>query len=415
MSPIEDAERHLAHPAPGNEACTYLGRCDDAASYYAFSTDGNCCHADERPSAVGPLYQSSICLGKGWWDCPRYQAAVDKQAIPPLEVSSLERNGKSTPRAAGWLVVAIAIGVIAGALTLALLLVLRPWSRVATPLAAASTPVSIQTMKPTVPDTTITAATSDSMPAAADEMPLATPQPSSTTALSSSIVKTSTVAPSRTATPTRTEEATYTPTSTPARAPTATPSRTSTPVRAPTATPSQTSTPTTTSRQTPTRTATPTPTRTHSPTLGPTALSPVVTGVPTATVTLLPAPVLLAPSDGQEFQDITAVVLSWQSVGQLPVDVYYVITVAYSHFGDTWYDETPWIQNTSWTLSEHRYLLDLSDDGQFHWSVQVMRQTGVDADGRPLGSPLSAPSDVWTLIWRRSSRVGKVTPPVSPP
>ncbi len=54
-------------------------------------------------------------------------------------------------------------------------------------------------------------------------------------------------------------------------------------------------------------------------------------------------------------------------------------------------------QDTSWRLNEHDYLLDLSDDGQFHWSVQVMRQTGVDADGKPIGEPLSGRSDERTL------------------
>jgi hypothetical protein len=85
------------------------------------------------------------------------------------------------------------------------------------------------------------------------------------------------------------------------------------------------------------------------------------------------------------------------------------------HLGETWYDKVPWTQDTSWTLTEHSYLLDLSDDGQFRWSVQVMRQTGVDANGNPTGVPLSAPSEVWTLIWRRASDGGVGTPTIPPP
>jgi hypothetical protein len=114
----------------------------------------------------------------------------------------------------------------------------------------------------------------------------------------------------------------------------------------------------------------------------------------------------LAPPDGQKFPGDAEIVLSWQSVGQLPANVYYVITVAYSHFEETWYDETPWTKNTSWTLSEHRYLLDLSDDGQFRWSVQVMRQ--------PAGIAVSPMSEVRTLIWRTEGG-GPSKPPTPPP
>jgi hypothetical protein len=109
---------------------------------------------------------------------------------------------------------------------------------------------------------------------------------------------------------------------------------------------------------------------------------------------------LSSPVDGQVFSANDAVILQWEPVGVLPEGVYYVTTVAYSHLGDTWYDETPWIQATSWTLSEHRYLLDLSDDGEYRWSVQVMRQTGVDDDGRPIGVARSPTSDVRMFFWR---------------
>jgi hypothetical protein len=136
--------------------------------------------------------------------------------------------------------------------------------------------------------------------------------------------------------------------------------------------------------------------------------------------TLLPAPLLLAPAERQEFTEDAKVVLTWQPVGELPPDAYYEIIVAYSHLAATWHDEVPWTQDTSWTLSEHRYLLDLSDDGQFQWSVQVVRQTGVEDDGTPVGVPLSSPSEVRTFLWRRTYGGGgkppeKNTPPVPPP
>jgi hypothetical protein len=130
---------------------------------------------------------------------------------------------------------------------------------------------------------------------------------------------------------------------------------------------------------------------------------------PTATPTPLPAPTLLAPPDGQEFEEQAEIRLTWQSIGSLPEDVYYVVTVGYSHLGETWYDDVPWLKDTSWTLSDRSYLLDLSDDGLFDWSVQVVQQTGTDADGKPTGIPLSLVSDVWTLRWKLKPEGGEPT------
>jgi hypothetical protein len=120
--------------------------------------------------------------------------------------------------------------------------------------------------------------------------------------------------------------------------------------------------------------------------------------------------------NGDVFSDRDEIVLAWQPVGSLPADVFYVPTVSYSHRGATWTDETPWTQNTWWTLSEHRYLLDLSDDGLFYWTVQVVRKTGEDANGRPVGRPVSPMSGERTFQWKYESR-GKpaLTKEVPPP
>jgi hypothetical protein len=98
----------------------------------------------------------------------------------------------------------------------------------------------------------------------------------------------------------------------------------------------------------------------------------------------------------------------------LAPDEYYVPTVAYQRFGETWYDETPWIKETSWALSDHRYLLDLSDNGEFRLAVQVMRRTGINDDGRPEGTPRSPLSEVRTVNWQRPggpSEPGEEPPP----
>ena len=122
---------------------------------------------------------------------------------------------------------------------------------------------------------------------------------------------------------------------------------------------------------------------------------------------------LLAPPDGQVFSKNDEIVLVWQPLIGLFLGDYYAITVAYSHLGATWHDQVPWTRDTSWTLSEHNYLLELCDDGWFRWSVQAMRQTGVDADGKPVGSALSAPSEVRTLGWMKGNG-GPTTPQPAP-
>jgi LysM repeat protein len=131
--------------------------------------------------------------------------------------------------------------------------------------------------------------------------------------------------------------------------------------------------------------------------------SPTAAQRPAGTGGQYPAPVLASPVDGELFRDRDPIPLTWQPVGQLGPDDYYVTTVAYLHLGETWYDETPWTKETHWTLSEHRYLLDLSDNGQFRWAAQVMRRTGIDDEGRPLGIAVSPSSEVRTLIWEAST------------
>jgi hypothetical protein len=126
---------------------------------------------------------------------------------------------------------------------------------------------------------------------------------------------------------------------------------------------------------------------------------------------------LLAPLNGQAFSYGEEIVLAWQPLAGMPSDAYYAITVAYLHQGATWYDKVPWTRDTSWTLNEHSYLLDLSDDGWFRWSVQAMRPTGVDADGRRVGVALGPSSAVWAVRWMRPESPPPTAPktPVPPP
>jgi capsular polysaccharide biosynthesis protein len=233
---------------------------------------------------------------------------------------------------------------------------------------------------------------------------------------------TATLAPS--ATPTTEPSATLAaePSATPSTESSGTPSvvPSATPSMEPTATPTTEPSATATSSPTSSPTAVPsrTPTRTPRPTPRPTQAAATPTSA-AATGTLLRAPVLLSPLDKQDFPPDAEIVLAWQPAGTLAADAYYAITVSYSHLGETWFDDVPWTRNTSWTLTEHAYLQDLSDNGQYRWSVQVVRQTGTDANGKPTGVPLSAQSEVRLLTWRKESGGGGggggASTPVPPP
>jgi hypothetical protein len=118
------------------------------------------------------------------------------------------------------------------------------------------------------------------------------------------------------------------------------------------------------------------------------------------------APVLQTPSDQQNFSEGEPILLQWQPVGTLGTNEFYVVTLAYNHSGATWYDDVPWTKDTQWQASNHEYLLGLSDDGRFVWSVQVTRQLGVDAGGRPTGPAVSPMSDQRTFTWTASGGGG---------
>jgi hypothetical protein len=184
--------------------------------------------------------------------------------------------------------------------------------------------------------------------------------------------------------------------------------------------------PAATATQAPTETPLPTATSTPAPLPSPTSAPALATApapTPAATATSwpsvqYPAPLLVAPPDGARFHRRDEIVLEWQSVGQLPEDVYYEVQVLFTPVEDptqTWKDETPWTKDTRWTLSEHDYLPDLAARGHFAWSVQVVHKTGENAQGRPLGVPLSPLGVARNLIWLPTSTRPQNTPTRPPP
>jgi hypothetical protein len=346
--------------------CPYLGRSDDPDSYYAFPADANYCYTKQAPFPIPRYHQASTCLGENWTACPRYKAATGqvgsdvRPTLPPPE--RIPRFARST-----WAVIGAV--AVAGIILFGMFMLLRPRASDGQPSSSTSSPAVIQSQSPSAA--------------------YLSPSPS----------------------PTFTASATWTVTTTPSRAPTVTPSSTPSPTSTATATRGDAS-PTPTSTGTPTPSPSPMPSGTSSPTASPTGPSPTP-GEATATSLPLAAPLLLAPPDGQEFPADARIVLTWQPADELPLEAYYMITVSYTHEGETWNDDVPWTQDTSWTLSEHDYLLALADDSRFRWSVHVVQQTGVGADDKPIGVPLSPPSEVWTLIWKRPPG-SEDKPPIKP-
>jgi hypothetical protein len=96
--------------------------------------------------------------------------------------------------------------------------------------------------------------------------------------------------------------------------------------------------------------------------------------------------------------------LKWSSVGQLAADEYYHLhldrppmTTAMSYYGDYVY------------LKDNQFLLDGSFLAAFrppavqgqavvYWWVWVVRKTGVDETGKPIGQDISLPSEKRTLV-----------------
>lgn len=195
-----------------------------------------------------------------------------------------------------------------------------------------------------------------------------------------------------------TDTATHTPTFTPTDTPPPTASPippTETPLP-PTATPAPTQTPLIlVVTATPTLTPLPTPT----PRRAPMSRSMPATATPTLTP-LLEASQLQTPPDGETFGFPNTPHLRWQGIkSPLAEDELYLVTIKFKHFGEIWTDYA-WSTSPHWHVGEHEYLLTLSDDGRFEWSVQLIRQTSTNNDGVPQGPALSQHSQTRVFYWR---------------
>lgn len=375
--------------------CPHLGWYVDPETHHAYPSAANQCHTQYPPLTIELSHQSGYCLKGKWSACPRYRAAQSGSGLDEPIPMPVPGGPGGSRRLTSW-------AVVGGALVLVLILAglfLVLSRRVG--LGSPSTPDGGVSM--TESTATVQLAPTDEVRLAASEtsppVPSSTPGPTSSATLPPLAGATGTRLPGEWTSPTPT------PTPTLDLPPSPTPSITPTPSQTPTPVPTTTPTPS----LTPTRKPTPTPTTTLTPTLTPKPTAKPTRRPPTPTP--LPAPVLRSPAEGHVYSFRDEVILEWEPVGQLAQDEYYVPTVAWQRWGSPTFDETPWVKDTRWVMSEHDWLLAYSDDGEFRWSVQVMRRTGTDDKGRPVGTPRGPMSDVRTLFWNRKGDSGGGPPP----
>lgn len=168
--------------------------------------------------------------------------------------------------------------------------------------------------------------------------------------------------------------------------------------------------------------ATATPTRgvakatqtTTSPTESPTTPKPTSTKAatsrppqPTATQDasnlVYPPPALLDPPNGRPVSWQSTVILEWSSVGKLAEDEYYHLHLERrpQTEGEDWYGDYVYTKDTSY-LAGGAFLAPFhqpADRGEatVYWWVRVVRKTGEDANGKPIGVDIGGLSEERTL------------------
>jgi hypothetical protein len=120
--------------------------------------------------------------------------------------------------------------------------------------------------------------------------------------------------------------------------------------------------------------------------------------------TKYPPPALQSPPDEVPISWGYSVLLEWSSVGDLAEDEYYRVQLdAYREVNDEpWYGDYVFVKETSFR-AEEAFLAPFhppvaQGQGVVYWWVEVVRKTGEDANGKPLGEPLSQPSEKRTFI-----------------
>ncbi len=151
-------------------------------------------------------------------------------------------------------------------------------------------------------------------------------------------------------------------------------------------------------------TATVAPTATPVPPTSTPAPRPLPTSTPGAEALKYPAPMLLDPPPYRPVGWKDTVLLQWTSVGTLAEDEYYHLHMERppAVAGQEWYGDYVYTQDTQY-LAEGAFLAPFHPPAAYgravvYWWVRVVRKTGEDQNGKPIGVDISLPSEKWTLV-----------------
>ena len=136
----------------------------------------------------------------------------------------------------------------------------------------------------------------------------------------------------------------------------------------------------------------------------PTSAPPAPTNTAAAADLIYPPPALLDPPDGRPVSWKSSVLLKWSSVGELAEDEYYHLHLERRPAGEgqEWYGDYVFTK-------EPQYWAEVAFLAPFHppqevgkatvyWWVWVVRKTGEDENGKPIGVDIGAQSEERTLI-----------------
>jgi hypothetical protein len=131
----------------------------------------------------------------------------------------------------------------------------------------------------------------------------------------------------------------------------------------------------------------------------PTHVQPTPTQTPEPESLIYSAPVLLEPPDEVPVSWKATVLMKWSPVGRLGMDEYYHVHLdAYLETnGEHWYGDYVYTKDTQY-LAEGSFLAPFHPSARqgraiVHWWVRVVRKTGEDEHGKPLGVDISQPSE----------------------
>jgi len=131
---------------------------------------------------------------------------------------------------------------------------------------------------------------------------------------------------------------------------------------------------------------------------------PTPTDRPSAEDLTYPPPALLDPPDGRPVSWKNTVLLKWSSVGELAEDEYYHVHLERrpEAEGQEWYGDYVYTKENEY-LAETKFLAPFHPPQEYgkgiiYWWVRVVRKTGEDESGKPVGVDIGGHSEERTLI-----------------